>query len=281
MKNEALENKDDNELEIISKEEQAVLEKIAGGNWKKYGRVVMAALGVLPWVGSILSATVTLSSEDDQGETNQLLFLWVKEHGIKLSELSRMLNSVFAQFESFGESLKERIESKEYIGIVRKAFKIWDGAETYEKKEKIRKLLTNAGGNAIVQDNWLHIFLDWIEKYNDLHFAVIAQIYTNPSITRKKIWLNIKGKIPTDSSDEADMFKLLIDDLTIGRVIRQRRETNSLGQFYKKERKPKCHSSDVMDSPFDDEDLYVLTELGTGFVRYVMNELIPKIGNTQ
>jgi hypothetical protein len=32
---------------ILSDKEQAVLEQITGGNWKKYGRVAMAALGGL------------------------------------------------------------------------------------------------------------------------------------------------------------------------------------------------------------------------------------------
>ena len=58
---------------VLSKEQQAVLEQITGGNWKKFGRVAMAAMGALPWVGSVISAAATLSAENEQGETNHLL----------------------------------------------------------------------------------------------------------------------------------------------------------------------------------------------------------------
>ena len=132
----------------------------------------------------------------------------------------------------------------------------------------------------MVQDDWVRMFLDWIEQYHELHFSIIAQIHKNPDITRKAMWMNVKGGIPKDNSAEADMFKLLIDDLTRGRVIRQKREVNSQGQFYKKQRR-EARQSDFMESPFDDEDPYVLTELGTGFVQYVMNELTSQIGDGQ
>ena len=266
--------------DLVSKEEQAVLEKITGGNWKKYTRVTMAALGILPWVGSLLGAAATLSSENDQEGTTKLLFLWIKEHEIKLKELGATLNSIYGRFESFGERINVRIESEEYLGLVRKTFKKWDEAETLEKRDMLRKLITNAGGITVVQDDWVRMFLDWIEQYHELHFSIIAQIHKNPDITRKKMWMNVKGSIPKDNSSEADMFKLLIDDLTRGRVIRQKREVNSQGQFYKKQRR-EARQSDFMESPFDDEDPYVLTELGTGFVQYVMNELTPQIGDGQ
>ena len=265
--------------DLVSKEEQAVLEKIIGSGWKKYARVTMAALGILPWVGSLLGAAATLSSENDQEDTTKLLFLWIKEHEIKLKELGVTLNSIFGRFESFGERINQRIESEEYLGLVRKTFKKWDEAETLEKREMLRKLITNAGGITVVQDDWVRMFLDWIEQYHELHFSIIGQIHQNPNITRKAMWLNVKGSIPKDNSAEADMFKLLIDDLTRGRVIRQKREVNSQGQFYKKQRR-EARQSDFMESPFDDEDQYVLTELGTGFVQYVMNELTPQIGDS-
>jgi len=272
---------DNIKTDIVSKEEQAVLEKIIGGNWKKYTRVTMAALGILPWVGSLLGAAATLSSENDQEDTTKLLFLWIKEHEIKLKELGVTLNSIFGRFESFGERINQRIESEEYLGLVRKTFKKWDEAETLEKRDMLRKLITNAGGITVVQDDWVRMFLDWIEQYHELHFSIIAQIHKNPGITRYTMWMNIKGSIPKDNSSEADMFKLLIDDLTRGRVIRQRRKVNSAGQFLKKTPQRGGSTSSVMESPFDNTDPYVLTELGTGFVQYVMNELTPQIGDGQ
>ena len=81
-----------------------------------------------------------------------------------------------------------------------------------------------------------------------------------------------------DSSAEADLFKLLIDDLTLGRVIRQAREVNNAGQFEKRPRAPRHPARGIMKSPFDDEEPYVLTELGEGFVSYVLTDLAPQLG---
>ena len=279
MNNELNTNKKDDLTETISDREKAVLEKITGGSWKKYTRVAMAALGIIPWVGSLLGAAATLSSENEQDVMTKLLFLWIKEHEVKLKELGITLNSIFTRFESFGDRIKERIDSEEYLSLIRMTFKKWDESATFEKKEMLRKLITNAGGISIVQDDWVRMFLNWIELYHELHFQIIAQIHKNPGITRKTMWMNIKGKIPMDSSAEADMFKLLIDDLTRGRVIRQKRNVNSRGQFLKKTPQRGVNTSIIMDSPFDDIDPYVLTELGVGFVQYVMNELTPQIEN--
>lgn len=110
----------DTAVRIVSKEEQAVLEKIIGGNWKKYGRVAMAALGGIPWVGSILSAAATLSAENEQGRTNELLFLWVREHEVKLQELITDIRKIFERLEIFGDQIQERMESTEYLNLVRK-----------------------------------------------------------------------------------------------------------------------------------------------------------------
>lgn len=268
----------DVEIPALKEHEQAVLQAVTGGDWKKYGRVAMAALGVLPWVGSLLGAAATLSAENDQTETNKLMFLWVKEHEVKLKELGVTLRSIFEKYESFGDRIKERIESEEYVALVRNTFKVWDQAETFEKKDMLRKLITNAGGVTISQDDLVKMFIDWIEKYHEFYFLVIREIHLHPDITRRQIWLNIRGDIPTDSSAEADLFKLLIDDLTQGRVIRQSREIDMEGRFFKKT-KTKSHSpeSDFMKSPFDDVEPYELTGLGTEFVSYVMNELTPQL----
>lgn len=281
MDNESLDSEslplETSESIIISKEEQAALEAVSAAEWKKYTRVAMAALSSIPWVGSLIGAAATLSSENEQGNVNKITFIWIKEHEKKLKELSNTLNIIFERFEIFGDRINNRIESEEYMSLVRGTFKRWDNSETIEKKEMLRKLITNAGGISIAQDDWVRMFLDWIEQYHELHFRVIGEIHKKSGITRREIWMNIKGEIPTDSSAEADLFKLLIDDLTRGRVIRQKRDINIQGQFLKKTPQPKGISTNVMESPFDTQDPYVLTELGSGFVQYVMNELTPQI----
>ena len=51
--------------------------------------------------------------------------------------------------------------------------------------------------------------------------------------------------------------------------------------FVKKQRagisRPKTMVSQTMKSAFDNKDLYVLTDQGTQFVHYAMNELVPRV----
>lgn len=72
---------------------------------------------------------------------------------------------------------------------------------------------------------------------------------------------------------------MLIHDLSTGRVIRQEREVNHLGQFMKKSRRGTSgSSSDTMKSSFDDSDRYELSELGQEFVHYVLQDVVSRIG---
>jgi hypothetical protein len=72
---------------------------------------------------------------------------------------------------------------------------------------------------------------------------------------------------------------MLIRDLSTGGVIRQPRETDYMGRYRMKPRTgPKSTSSGVMKSAFDNNEEYVLTELGSQFVHYTMTELVQQIG---
>jgi hypothetical protein len=91
--------------------------------------------------------------------------------------------------------IDDRIESPEYLGLVRKAFREWDQADTQEKRELIVQLITHAAASTrICSDDILRLFLDWIEQYHEAHFAVIREIYKNPSPTRYDIWVAVYGK---------------------------------------------------------------------------------------
>jgi hypothetical protein len=122
------------------------------------------------------------------------------------------------------------------------------------------------------------MFIQWINDYSELHFKVIRWIYKNPGCTRGHIWMGVHGAIVREDSAEADMFKLLIRDLSTGSVIRQHREKDYYGNFVKKTRKSSGGQlSQTLKSAFDDEEEYELTELGKQFVRYTMDEVMPRI----
>ncbi|MDB5244489.1 MAG: hypothetical protein JWN18_359 [Parcubacteria group bacterium] len=267
---------------VLSEKEQDALEKITGTRWTKYGPVAMAALSALPWVGSLFSIAGTIASAKSQDEVNQVMFLWVQEHQEKLKALAFTLNAIFARFDSFGDQIKERIESEEYRSLVRKAFSEWDRAETAQKREMLRKLISNAGGTAIVDDDKVRMFIHWIEKFDELHFKVMATIQgsTNKgrdSITRREIWSSIYGEeMPRDDSSEANLYKLLIHDLGTGEVISQYRESDLMGRIKIRDRGTSS-TPGLQKSPFDDKEPYVLTPLGDEFVRYVMEDLALQI----
>lgn len=127
--------------------------------------------------------------------------------------------------------------------------------------------------------NVVRMFIEWIDKYAEPHFAVIRHIFKSPGSTRHQVWSSIHGADVREDSAEADLFKLLIHDLSTGHVIRQHREKDYYGNFKKNEpqRKGSGQASRIMTSAFDDDKRYELTELGKQFVHYTMNEIVPRI----
>jgi len=125
--------------------------------------------------------------------------------------------------------------------------------------------------------------VEWIDTYNAAHFKVIRVIYQYPGCTRADIWDQIHGTEVREDSAEADLFKLLIRDLSTGSVIRQVRATDGSGRFLRKPpaRTKRGQASPYMKSAFDDKEQYVLTELGDKFVHYTMEEVVPRIGGAQ
>lgn len=240
-------------------------------------KVIMAALGAIPWVGSLLNAAQAFREEESQIKTDSLQRQWLEEHKLKLNHLVKDLYEITRRLDGVGDDIQKRLESEEYLALVRKAFRIWDQADTDQKREYVRHLIANAGATLAAPDDLVRLFLDWLNTYHEAHFAVIREIYKNPGITRAKIWETIHGQFPREDSSEADLFKMLVTDLSIGHVVRQHRETNVYGQFVKKTSSGRGSSSGTMKSAFDDEEPYVLTELGKKFVHYVFTDIVPKI----
>jgi len=242
-------------------------------------KFILAALGSIPWIGGFLSAAASYKAEDGSLKQNNLQTQWLEEHQAKLSALRETLQEIERRFEKLGESIDDRIQSEEYLGLVRKAFRAWDDADTDEKRRYAANIVTNCAGTRVCSDDVVRLFLDWLELYHESHFAVMREIYNNPGSTRFEIWSEIYGEVPREDSAEADLFKYLIRDLSTGGVLRQERDVNHLGQFVRK--KPhhtrKGAAPTTMESAFEDSKPYVLTELGKQFVHYTMNEVVTRI----
>lgn len=275
------ENQQRYEESVVIEKLKAELEKTEPTRSRRViEKFVLAALGSIPWVGGFLSAAATYKAEEGSIKQNSLQTQWLEQHQEKLDRLRHTLEEIQGRFESLGATIDERIQSEEYLALVRKAFRIWDSADTEEKHRYVANTVTNAAGTRVCSDDVIRLFLDWLELYHEVHFAVIREIYKNPGSSRFDIWSNLYGEIPREDSAEADLFKLMIRDLSTGGVIRQDREVNLQGQFVKQrpQRLHRLAASSTLESAFEDSKPYVLTELGKQFVHYTMNEVVKRIG---
>jgi len=241
-------------------------------------KFVLAALGSIPWVGGFISAAVSYKTEEGTVRTDNLQSQWLAEHADKIGALMASLEEIAERLNSLGPEIEERIESEEYLTLVRAAFRTWDQADTDEKRRYVGNVVSNAAGSRICSDDVVRLFIDWLDVYHEAHLAVIRHIFQNPGCTRFEIWDGIHGDLPREDSAEADLFRLLIRDLSTGGVVRQDRATNQQGQFLRKTPVRRGSLPPTVESAFEDTKPYVLTGLGRQFVHYTMNEVVPRIG---
>lgn len=234
--------------------------------------------GAIPFAGGILSAISGAWSEKDQDRVNRFFQHWIRMIKDELIEKEKTIIDIMARLDLQDEKVNKRIESEEYQSLMRKTFRDWAGAESQEKRDIIRNILANAASTDMTSDDVIRLFLDWIRVYSELHFKVIAAIYNSNGITRAGIWKKIGKELCREDSADADLYKLLIRDMSTGGIIRQHRETDYKGNFVKKDNPVrKGSTSSNMKSAFDDEEKYELTQLGQQFVHYAMTDLPPKI----
>lgn len=251
------------------------------GKLAKAGRgALQVASGAVPFVGGILAALAGAWSEHEQTKVNRFFEQWVRMLQDEIREKEATVVEIMSRVDLQDEKIAERVESKEFQSLVKKTFRDWAGVESESKRVFIRNILANAAASQVSSDDVIRMFIDWIGTYSELHFQVIGAIYNSGGITRGGIWRKIgKGQVREDSAD-ADLYKLLFRDLSTGGVIRQHRATDYYGNFLAKQpakRSPAGAGGKTLVSAFDDEDEYVLTELGQQFVHYAMTDLPPRV----
>jgi hypothetical protein len=241
----------------------------------------LAALGSLPWVGGFISVAASIPGDEKSAENETLQSKWLAANQDRLDELRETIDEIEERFENLGSQIHERIESESYLALVRRSFRAWDRAETKEKRTYTINLITNAAGYRLTSDDVVRLFIDWLDTYHEAHFAVIRELFRSSGATRYAIWMAIHGQLVREDSAEADLFKMLIRDLSTGGVLRQARETDIQGRFLRKSAPTTRGAAPrTMESAFEDEKPYVLTELGKQFVHYTMNEVVPRVGGT-
>lgn len=250
------------------------------GKMAKISRGALQAVGgAVPLAGGVLSAIAGAWSEGEQDKVNRFFDDWVRMLHDELKEKENTIIDIMARLDLQDKAISERISSIEYQSLVKKTFREWSGAESEEKRIYIRNILSNAAASRVSSDDVVRMYIDWINQYTELHFQVIGAIYNSDGITRGEIWRKIgKGLVREDSAD-ADLYKLLIRDLSTGGIIRQHREVDRFGSFIQKpmQRRQKGSGSKPPVSAFDENEGYDLTGLGQQFVHYAMSELPLKI----
>ena len=266
---------------------EAIRSELAKGQTSKGRRAtekfVLAAISAIPWVGGVIAAAGQFPRDEASARADDLRTQWLEEHERKLRRLREDLDAISKRFDSFGPDVEARIQSPEYLAIVRQAFRVWDEAETEEKRQFVANMVANAAGTRDVSDYLLRLFVSWLREYHESHFAVIREIHQNPGSTRFDIWTGIygDGELPREDSAEADLYRMLIRDLSTGGVIRQARDTNEAGQFLRRRAaRRRGPTPRTMESSFDDEKQYVLTDLGARFVHYTLLGDIRRLENT-
>ena len=262
------------------------IEKMVDNKLPKSGKVARISRGALqaiggavPFAGGVLSAVAGAWSEGEQEKVNRFFKHWVRMLQDELKEKEQTIIEIMARLDLQDEAISSRVESKEYQSLVKKTFREWSGAESEDKREYIRNILSNAAATQVSSDDVIRLYIDWINQYSEMHFQVIGAIYNSDGITRREIWRKIgKGLVREDSAD-ADLYKLLFRDLSTGGIIRQHRETDRFGNFVPKptKRRPKGSGPKPTVSAFDEKEGYELTALGKQFVHYAMTDLPPRI----
>src|ERR1700733_1478977 len=185
----------------------------------------------LSFADQFLSAVGGQWGHGEQSSLWAILRAWMKMLEDEIREKQKTILEIFSRLNMHEEAIAQRVKSAEYQSLMKKAFRNWSGTESAKKQEYIRNILCNAAGPSIVSDDVVSLFIEWLQTYSEFHFAVIGEIYRNPGSTRSEIWENLgKGEVREDSA-EADLFKLLIRDLSTGGIIRQRRDTDNAGNF--------------------------------------------------
>jgi hypothetical protein len=253
---------------------------MASENLGKAGRASLEiASGMVPFFGGFLAAIASAWGEREQEHVNNMLRQWIQMLEDELREKGRTITEVIARLDMQDEDVVKRIESEEYQVLLKKAFRNWSSINSESKRQKIRNILANAAATRLTSDDVVKLFIDWINLYSDFHFEVIGEVYRNEGVTRGGIWTNLQKPRVSEDSAEADLYKLLIRDLSMGGVIRQHRTIDRFGNFVKKQTAPvpKGQGSRTMVSAFDRTERYELTELGKQFVHYAMTEITTRI----
>jgi len=235
----------------------------------------------VPALGSLYLSVSNQWHDKDQERANRFFQEWLRMLQDEVQEKEATIVEIMARLDLHDERIADRVQSQAFQSLVRQTFRDWAGAESEEKRVWIRNILANAAGSQTSSDDVVRMFISWIGQYSELHFQVIGQIYKahGRGTSRGMIWRDLNRPTVREDSADADLYRLLFRDLSMGGIIRQHREVNYAGQFLAKPAAKRSTNGGAKTtiSAFDMEEQYELTELGAQFVHYAMTDLPLKV----
>ena len=257
------------------------IEKSLEGGVAAKVRFALQCLSGAPYIGGVFGAGAGSWSEYDQSRFNKMFNAWLKLQEDEIKEIGKTLFEVMARLDAASAEIRARLESPEYLTILKKCFRDWSAAESEEKRILVRNLLVAAASTRICKDDIVKLFVQWLGQYSEAHFKIVKILYKNPGFSRADIWAEFDGREVAENSADADLFKLLVSDLSLGRIIRQHREVDAMGRPLKVRSQGSRNrkASLTMVSAFEDGKDYELTELGKQFARYSIEEVMPRISH--
>lgn len=152
------------EKERFDKELTEALER---GHGPLIARFALACLGGVPVVGGVFGGVAGGWSEKEQNHYNRVFASWLRLQEDELKEIAQTIAEILSRLNLNNENIQKRIESPEYLSLLKKCFRDWSAAESEQKRVFIRNLLINAAAHKLCSDDVVRMFIKWIDIYSD------------------------------------------------------------------------------------------------------------------
>jgi hypothetical protein len=153
--------------------DEQMSQALSHGYGPKVARAVLALLGAVPFVGGAFGGAAGAWSEAEQDHFNKVAASWLKLQEDEIREIGVTIAEILSRLDLNDAEIQKRLESPEYLKLIKKCFRDWSAAESEEKRVYIRNLLTTAAVHRICSDDVVRVFIQWIDMYSEAHFAVI------------------------------------------------------------------------------------------------------------
>src|SRR5258708_6525909 len=131
------------------------------GYGPKVARFALALLGGVPFVGGAFRGAARAWSDAEQAYYNKGTANWLKLQQDEMQEIGIAIAEVVRRRDLNDEETQKRIESPEYLSLIKKCFRDWSAAESEEKRVYVRNLLTTAATSRICTDDVVRMFIQW------------------------------------------------------------------------------------------------------------------------